>query len=116
MSASLDVAAERHAVDAAKRLLVAEGYVVVKAKSYQRAQERQRVAEALLRAAERRTAEVEAWARRSLDEERRLRDRMTEIVAFAMEHGASYDDLRRFNGLDAAAETHAVDRHVGGLG
>jgi len=96
-SRGVDAVAEPHAVDDARRLLVAEGYVVLKAKSYQRAQERRRVAEALLRAAERRTAEVEAWARRSLDEERRIRDRMTEIVAFAMEHGATYDDLRRFN-------------------
>lgn len=80
-----------------KSLLEAEGYVVVKAASYRRAQERQRIAEALLRSAEERIESVETWARNCLSAERAARDRCSALVGFAMEHGTTLDDLQAFN-------------------
>lgn len=82
---------------AARALLEAEGFVVLKSKSYRQAQERQRVAEALRLSAERDAEQARTWARNCLDSERRMRDRCADLVAFAMSHGATLDDLAAFN-------------------
>lgn len=80
-------------VSAAKALLHAHGYVVLREKSYRQAQERQRVAEAL-RDMEKRFADgAREWARNCLDEERRLRDRCTFLYGKAQEHGATTAEL-----------------------
>lgn len=72
------------------------GYVVLKAKSYRQAQERQRVAEALLRAAEESRDRAYAWARDCCDQERYLRDRCTFLYGVAERRGATRDELRGF--------------------
>lgn len=73
--------------------LEGEGYVVLKAGSYRRAQERQRVAEALKAAAEERAADNRAWAERAHDEQRRLADRLTFVYGVALARGASLEEL-----------------------
>lgn len=78
----------------ARALLEANGFVVLREKSYRQAQERQRVAEAY-RAAEEQAAEhARAWARDCLTEERRLRDRLTFVYGVAQAHGATVEELR----------------------
>lgn len=72
----------------------AAGYVVIKAKSYRAAQERQRIAEALKEAAERQIASTERWARDCCQEERRIRDRLTFVYGVAQAFGATTGDLR----------------------
>lgn len=90
-----DVKRERHEmqIEEAKSLLKAEGYVVLKEKSYRQAQERQRVAEALRAAEERATEHAREWARDCLAEERRLADRLTFLYGKAIEHGATMEEL-----------------------
>lgn len=73
--------------------LAAAGYVVVRAKSYRQAQERQRVAECQRRAAEEARDSATAWARDCLTEERRLRDRITHVYGVARAHGATLVEL-----------------------
>ena len=74
--------------------LEAEGYVVLRAKSYRQAQERQRVAEALRRAAEERVEGTREWAMQAFAEQRRLSDRLTFVYGVARAHGATVDELR----------------------
>jgi uncharacterized protein HemY len=88
------VAASATQIDAAIDLLKAEGYVVLRERSYQRARERQRVAEALRDAAERDAERAHVWARNCLNDERRLRDRCTFLYGVARAHGATEDELR----------------------
>jgi len=85
---------EREGVAEAKELLRAYGYVVVKGSSYRRAQEKQRTAETLLKAAEERIEDAYTWARNCLAEERRLVARITHVYAVALEHGATLEELR----------------------
>lgn len=73
--------------------LEAEGYVVVRAKSYRAAQERQRVDRALRLAAEDRVASTEAWAHAAHKEQRRLADRLTHVYGVARARGASLEEL-----------------------
>lgn len=91
---------EQRAVTAARQLLEANGFVVLREKSYRQAQERQRVAECYRRAAEDDAEHARAWARDCLTEERRLRDRITFIYGVARARGATDDELRQ-----SAAET-----------
>jgi len=70
------------------------GYVVLKAKSYRQAQERQRVAEALKRAAEEDAERTRAWAISHCDEERRLAARLTFVYGVARARGATDEELR----------------------
>jgi hypothetical protein len=81
------------AVDRAKATLEALGYVVIKAKSYRAAQERQRIAECLKRAAEEDAAGYRTWAVDCRKEERRLADRLTFVYGVAMAHGATVEEL-----------------------
>lgn len=77
----------------AKATLEAAGYVVLKRESYRRAQERQRVAQALLESEKRNTEGVRDWAFRALDEQIRLSDRLTFVYGVARAHGATVDEL-----------------------
>lgn len=81
-------------IEEAKKLLVDNGYVVLKQKSYRQAQERQRVAEALRECAEEGAAHARAWAKDCLVEERRLRDRCTFLYGAALARGATPTELR----------------------
>jgi hypothetical protein len=81
-------------IDDAKALLVANGYVVLKAKSHREAQLRRRVTEARARWADDDAEHARDWARKCLDEERRLRERLTLVWGLAVEHGATLDELR----------------------
>ena len=81
-------------VQRAKEVLERSGYVVVKAKSHRQAQERQRVAEALRRAAEESQAGTERWAREHLcGELSRLRERLTFVYGVARAKGATVEEL-----------------------
>ena len=81
-------------VERALEVVRAAGYVTLREKSYRQAQERQRVAEAQADWAK---ADVECsrqWARNCLNEERRLRERLTYVWGIAVKFGATLDDLR----------------------
>ncbi len=78
----------------AKAALEAAGYVVLRAKSYRQAQERQRVAECYREAAEQAAESARAWAREHLAEERRLADRLTFVYGVARAKGATAEELR----------------------
>lgn len=80
--------------EAARALLEANGYVVLREKSYRQAQERQRVANVFREHAEEDAEHARAWARDCLTEERRLRDRLTFVYGVARAHGATVEDLR----------------------
>ena len=86
----------------AKRLLEANGYVILKAKSYQRAQERQRLAQALWESAQRDRAHTREWAFSIFDEQRRLADRLTFVYGVARSHGASVEELNGTTGFEAS--------------
>ena len=81
------------AVEQAKALLESNGFVVLRAKSYRQAQERQRVAEALREYAEQEAEQTRRWALDCLGEERRLRDRCTFLYGAATRRGATADEL-----------------------
>jgi len=82
-------------VAAAKTLLKANGFVVLREKSYRQAQERQRVAEALREAADSDREAHYEWMRREVfPEERRLRDRCMFLYGAARAHGATVEELR----------------------
>lgn len=80
-------------VDDARALLESQGYVVLRAKSYRQAQERQRVAEAYQRAAEEDAENTRRWALDCLNQERKLRDRCTFLYGVARAHGATVEEL-----------------------
>ncbi|MCP2195675.1 hypothetical protein, partial [Williamsia deligens] len=63
-------------IESAKKLLAQHGYVVLREKSYRQAQERQRCAEALRRAAEEHAARNQRWVEDKVGPEMRFyRDR-----------------------------------------
>lgn len=79
----------------ARNLLETNGYVVLRAKSYKQAQERQRVADALAAYQAQRVEEVFAWVQRDLvPRERSLVDRLTFVYGVARALGASVEELR----------------------
>ncbi|MHC9292017.1 hypothetical protein ACRCUN_06090 [Mycobacterium sp. LTG2003] len=87
--------AERHAITDARLLLESYGYVVLREKSYRQAQERQRVAEALRRAAEDDARSARRWAQETLHNEiRDLYARCTFLYGAAIARGATADELR----------------------
>lgn len=93
---------EQAAID----LLASRGYTTLRTGSYSRLHERVRVAEALRDAARDDAESSRRWAYNCLDEERRLRDRVEELVGFAYEHGATFEDLIAFNDrLDIAKKS-----------
>lgn len=89
----LNPAAQSLQIAEARRVLEADGYVVLREKSHRQAQERQRVAEALMVAAEEAAESARVWARNCLAEERRLRDRITHVYGVARAHGATLVEL-----------------------
>lgn len=78
----------------AKKALEADGYVVLRAKSYRAAQERQHIAQALLKSQEEHNEHTRAWAQEAFKEERRLVERCTYLYGLAARHGATDDELR----------------------
>ncbi|ANA86924.1 hypothetical protein SEA_DELIAN_68 [Gordonia phage Delian] len=81
-------------IDDARKLLEDNGFVVLREKSYRQAQERQRVAEALRRAAEEDSARTRKWVQTELGHEiRYLRDRCTFIYGEARAAGCSVEQL-----------------------
>lgn len=81
-------------VQQAKRLLESKGYVVLKEKSYRQAQERQRVADALRREAEKRYLHLFDWMdKQILPRERYMTDRCTFLYGVARAHGATVEEL-----------------------
>lgn len=80
-----------------KTELESRGYVIVRASSYRAAQRRQQLAQNAWEWEKDRREGAERWARDSLQEERRLRDRLNEIIHLATLHGMTTDDLREFN-------------------
>jgi hypothetical protein len=77
----------------------ASGYVALKEKSYRAAQNRQRIAEREKEYAESIAASSDRWARESLAEERRIRDRLTFVWGIATAHGATVEELGGNTGL-----------------
>lgn len=81
-------------LDYFREQLEAAGYVVLKAKSYRQAQERQRIAEAMKDYAEERRADQDRWMREDVfPEERRLRERLTFVYGVARAKGATVEEL-----------------------
>lgn len=74
--------------------LEADGYTVLRTKSYNAARERQRVAEALLRSEREHVESIERWAREAFASERKMADRCSYLYAVAMKHGATAEELR----------------------
>lgn len=74
--------------------LEARGYVVLKAKSYRAAQERQRIAECRRESAEEYQQLTRLWAVNCLEEERRLMKRCEWLYGLAARHGATDEELR----------------------
>lgn len=81
-------------INEAKAILTQSGYVVLKQKSYQRAQERQRIAECYRRSAEEEVASVRTWAQEAYQQTRDLMARCTFLYGAARAHGATMDELR----------------------
>jgi hypothetical protein len=80
-------------VQQARALLEAEGYVVLRAKSYRQAEERRRVAENRARWADESAEHAREWAREAWREHRRLADRCTFLYGAAIQHGATQEGL-----------------------
>lgn len=83
-------------IAAVRRELEAEGWTVIRTKSYRQAQERQRVAEVLRASEEKHAEHTRAWAQRAFGEQRRLADRCTYLYGLAAAHGATPDELHVF--------------------
>lgn len=73
--------------------------VMIKASSYRRAQERQHVAQALLKAEEEHVQSLYRWVAENLNRERHLSDRCTYLYGLAASLGATPEQL---NPADAA--------------
>jgi hypothetical protein len=80
-------------LDDALELVKANGYVVLKEKSYRQAQERQRRAEVMAEYEKERREGNERWARDCCYEERRTRERLTFVWGVAMSHGATLEEM-----------------------
>lgn len=81
-------------ISIAKQILTASGHVVLKAKSYQHAQERQRVAQALAEWETRERRSIQRWAYDELCPEiRSLRERVTFLYGAARAAGCTVEDL-----------------------
>lgn len=103
---------ERDAIQDAKNFLESYGFVVLREKSYRQAQERQRVAEELRRAAEEDAERARLWAQRDLCPEiRRLSERCTFLYGAARAAGCTTRQLRGTFGevVDELDEIDAQD-------
>ncbi len=81
-------------IDEAKKLLEADGYVVLRAKSYRWAEDRRHRAQADAYWAKLDKEHAWVWARECRDDERKLADRCTYLYGLAARHGASDEELR----------------------
>lgn len=82
-------------INEAKSMLISQGYIVLKQKSYQSAQERQRVAESVAYNAVADLKATQRWAETTLHNEiRDLMARCTFLYGAARAHGATVDELR----------------------
>lgn len=86
--------AESSDIASARQVLEANGYVVLREKSYRQAQERQRVAQVRQQCAEEDAKHARAWARDCLKEERRLAERCTFLYGAARAAGCTESELR----------------------
>lgn len=82
-------AAEQDAI----KLLKLAGYAVVRQRTYDRLQERVRIAELRQAWETERQESAQRWARRECDEQRRLADRLTRVAAAAAALGVSIQDI-----------------------
>lgn len=106
------------AIDAAKALLKLNDYVVLKAKSYRQAQERQRVAEAYAKADREDAQRARYWAQTTLHNEiRDLQARCTFLYGVARARGASAEELQggwTVTGVNLPIErTQTIQCHCG---
>jgi hypothetical protein len=76
-----------------KESLEAQGYVVLKAASYRREQEKRRIAQALLACQEEHNESTRQWGVMAYDEQRRLTDRLVFVYGVARAHGATEEEL-----------------------
>lgn len=76
-------------LDQALETVKAAGYVVLKAKSYRQAQERQRCAEVRAQCEAEAAEHARLWARDAFTEQRRLADRLTFVYGVARAKGAT---------------------------
>jgi hypothetical protein len=81
-------------IEQAKKLLEADGYVVLRAKSYRQAEERRRIAENRAYWEERAAEHARIWARECREYERRVGERCTYLYGLAARHGATDEELR----------------------
>jgi hypothetical protein len=80
-------------LEIALQLVKANGYVVLKEKSYRQAQERQRIAQVMADYEKERREGAERWARDCCEDERRVRERLTFVWGIAMKHGATLEEM-----------------------
>lgn len=107
LSAEAAEALNRRRIDQAKKLLQANDFVVLRARSHRQAQERQRVAEARVKFEEMEAEHARQWALECLARERHLADRCTFLYGAARAHGATIEEL--------GGSLHASCPHCGGL-
>lgn len=81
-------------IASARQVLEANGYVVLREKSYRQAQERQRVAQVRRECEEEAAEHARQWARDCLKAERRLAERCTFLYGAARAAGCTEADLR----------------------
>lgn len=86
-------------------IVMAGGYVPLKAKSYRQAQERQHIAQAEAEWEKESAAHARAWAHDCLEKERHLSNRCVYLYGLAAKLGATDDQLRG-NDPDAQKTTY----------
>lgn len=82
---------------ALRRELAAEGWTVVRTKSYHLLQERARSAERRLEWEKEHNESTRQWAHEAFNEQRRLRDRLDVVFAAAVELGVDADLIVKAN-------------------
>lgn len=88
-------------IDIAKQILTASGHVVLKASSYAKAQERQRIADVMCEDARKRERLSDKWWRESiLPELFSYRDRVTFLYGAARAAGCTVEKLREHLGKE----------------
>ncbi len=101
---------EQYEITDARNILEAHGFVVLREKSYRRAQERQRMAEVMrANAVERAESQDKWWREHILPELFEYRDRVTFLYGAARAAGCTVEDLRGPDGR-VLAELDAIDQ------
>lgn len=88
--------------------LIAMGYAVVRQRTYDRLQERVRVAEVLMEAEKDRREGTAHWAHQALDEQRRLSDRLNDVCTAAAACGVPIRTIQA--ALDKTDEPAKIER------